>query len=107
MALIPAQTLVSSIHVRIIRGRMCHTKNDGPDAIHYVTGGPTYRSSHPQAYPSETVFSPLYTGAFTSIMRRGNSNEGERQVLLSQRDTGYSSHYGAGKARHATNIDHY
>ena len=83
------------------------TMNDGPDPIQDVTGGPTYRSSHPQVYPSETVFSPPYTGAFTSITRRDSSDEGERQVLLSQRDTGYSSHYGAGKARHAANIDHY
>ena len=48
-----------------------------------VTGGPTYRSSHPQVYPSETVTSPLYTGAFTSITRRDSSDEGEREQLIS------------------------
>ena len=48
-----------------------------------VTGGPTYRSSHPQVYPSETVMSPPYTGAFTSITRRDSSDEGEREQLIS------------------------
>ena len=63
-----------------------------------VTRWPTYRSSHPQMYPSDTVISPPYTGAFTSITRRDSSDEGEKRALLSHRDTGYSSHYGTSEA---------
>ena len=62
-----------------------------------VTGGPTYKSSHPIIYPShaETVYSPAYTGAFTSITRTDISEQEERKPLISQVDTGYSSHYGS------------
>ena len=62
-----------------------------------VTEGPTYKSSHPQVYPSETVFSPSYTGAFTSISRRDSFDEGEREQLISRDpslDVGYSSFHG-------------
>ena len=62
-----------------------------------VTRATTYRSSHPQVYPSETVTSPLYTGAFTSITRRDSSDE--KRALISHRDTGYSSHYGTSEAK--------
>ena len=76
------------------RQRICHTEDDAPSprqGFRSVTGGPTYRSSHPQVYPSETVTSPLYTGAFTSITRRDSSDEGERKHLIPSPDTGYSS----------------
>ena len=77
--------------------RICHTKDDAPSprqGFRSVTGGPTYRSSHPQVYPSETVFSPPYTGAFTSITRRDSSDEGERKQLIPSPNIGYGSFHG-------------
>ena len=76
------------------RQRMLHTEDDAStprQRSRSVTGGPTYRSSHPQVYPSETVFSPPYTGAFTSITRRDSSDEGEKKQLIPSADFGYSS----------------
>ena len=71
-----------------------HTKDDASSPIQNDTGGPTYRSSHPQVYPSETVFSPPYTGAFTSITRRDSSDEGERKQLIPSPNIGYGSFHG-------------
>ena len=79
------------------RQRVCHTKDDASSprqGFRSVTGGPTYRSSHPQVYPSETVTSPPYTGAFTSITRRDSSDEGERKQLIPSPNIGYGSFHG-------------
>ena len=76
------------------RPQTLNTKDDASGPIQNVTGGPTYRSSHPQVYPSETVFYPPYTGAFTSISKKGSSCEGERQQLISSLDVGYCSFRG-------------
>ena len=59
-----------------------------------VTGAASFPSSHPQSYPSETVYS-VYTGAFSSTRRDSSGDchpslQTERQPLLTHADTVHS-----------------
>ena len=64
------------------------------ERVQKVTGAASFPSSHPQSYPSETVYS-VYTGAFSSTQRDSSGDchpslQTERQPLLSDTDTPHS-----------------
>ena len=73
--------------------RLHYTKIEGTtEKCRDVTGAASFPSSHPQSYPSETVYS-VYTGAFSSTQRSSSGDchpslQTERQPLLSHTDTG-------------------